>query len=69
MDPRKLEALTRVSEAEAAEGVIIFARTPKASLAVSEALEAMATTWPSLNGERAPEQRERTVEMAAQRSR
>ncbi len=59
---QKLEALTRVLEAESSEGVIIFARTKAITLAVSEALEQQGHDVAVLNGDVPQAQRERTVE-------
>ncbi len=59
---QKLEALTRVLEAESREGVIIFARTKAITLAVSEALEQHGYDVAVLNGDVPQAQRERTVE-------
>jgi ATP-dependent RNA helicase DeaD len=59
---QKLEALTRVLEAESSEGVIIFARTKAITLAVSEALEQHGYDVAVLNGDVPQSQRERTVE-------
>jgi len=59
---QKLEALTRVLEAESSEGVIIFARTKAITLAVSEALEQHGYDVAVLNGDVPQNQRERTVE-------
>lgn len=59
---QKLEALTRVLEAESSEGVIIFARTKAITLTVSEALEQQGYDVAVLNGDVPQNQRERTVE-------
>jgi len=59
---QKLEALTRVLEAESSEGVIIFARTKAITLAVTEALEQHGYDVAVLNGDVPQSQRERTVE-------
>ncbi len=59
---QKLEALTRVLEAESREGVILFARTKAITLAVSEALEQQGYDVAVLNGDVPQAQRERTVE-------
>jgi ATP-dependent RNA helicase DeaD len=60
--PQKLEALTRVLEAETKEGVIIFARTKAITVTVAEALEAKGYDVAVLNGDVAQNQRERTIE-------
>lgn len=58
----KLEALSRVLEAETKEGVIIFARTKAITVTVAEALEAKGYGVAVLNGDVAQNQRERTIE-------
>jgi ATP-dependent RNA helicase DeaD len=60
--PQKLEALSRVLEAETREGVIIFARTKAITVTVAEALEAKGYDVAVLNGDVAQNQRERTIE-------
>ena len=60
--PMKLEALSRVLEAETKEGVIIFARTKAITVTVAEALEAKGYGVAVLNGDVAQNQRERTIE-------
>jgi ATP-dependent RNA helicase DeaD len=60
--PMKLEALSRVLEAETKEGVIIFARTKAITVTVAEALEAKGYGVAVLNGDVAQSQRERTIE-------
>jgi ATP-dependent RNA helicase DeaD len=60
--PQKLEALSRVLEAETKEGVIIFARTKAITVTVAEALEAKGYDVAVLNGDVAQSQRERTIE-------
>ena len=60
--PQKLEALSRVLEAETKEGVIIFARTKAITVTVAEALEAKGYDVAVLNGDVAQNQRERTIE-------
>ena len=60
--PQKLEALSRVLEAETREGVIIFARTKAITVTVAEALEAKGYDVAVLNGDVAQSQRERTIE-------
>ena len=58
----KIEALKRVLEAIAYEGVIIFTRTKVITLTVAEALEATGHAVAVLNGDVPQTQRERTVE-------
>ena len=60
--PQKLEALSRVLEAETKEGVIIFARTKAITVTVAESLEAKGYDVAVLNGDVAQSQRERTIE-------
>ena len=60
--PQKLEALSRVLEAETKEGVIIFARTKAITVAVAESLEAKGYDVAVLNGDVAQSQRERTID-------
>lgn len=60
--PQKLEALSRVLEAETKEGVIIFARTKAITVAVAESLEAKGYDVAVLNGDVAQNQRERTID-------
>jgi ATP-dependent RNA helicase DeaD len=60
--PQKLEALSRVLEAETKEGVIIFARTKAITVTVAESLEAKGYDVAVLNGDVAQNQRERTIE-------
>ena len=58
----KLEALTRILEAEVIDGIIIFVRTKTATVELAEKLEARGYATAALNGDIAQKQRERTVE-------
>jgi len=58
----KMEALTRVLEAEGSSGVIVFARTKSISVTIAEALEHHRYNVAVLNGDVAQSQRERTVD-------
>ncbi|MCP9849010.1 DEAD/DEAH box helicase [Cyanobium sp. Morenito 9A2] len=60
--PHKLEALSRVLEAETSEGVIIFARTKAITLTVAESLEQKGYDVAVLNGDVPQAQRERTID-------
>ncbi|MCP9917698.1 DEAD/DEAH box helicase [Cyanobium sp. ATX 6F1] len=60
--PHKLEALSRVLEAETSEGVIIFARTKAITLTVAESLEQSGYDVAVLNGDVPQTQRERTID-------
>jgi len=60
--PHKLEALSRVLEAETSEGVIIFARTKAITLTVAESLEQSGYDVAVLNGDVPQNQRERTID-------
>ncbi len=60
--PHKLEALSRVLEAETSEGVIIFARTKAITLTVAESLEQSGYDVAVLNGDVPQAQRERTID-------
>jgi ATP-dependent RNA helicase DeaD len=57
----KLNALTRILEAEPFDGMIIFARTKSATTELSEKLEARGYSCAALNGDIVQAQRERTV--------
>lgn len=57
----KLNALTRILEAEPFEGMIIFARTKSATTELAEKLEARGYSCAALNGDIVQAQRERTV--------
>jgi ATP-dependent RNA helicase DeaD len=58
----KLDALTRILEAEAFDGMLVFVRTKVATAELSEKLEARGYASAPLNGDIAQKQRERTVE-------
>jgi len=58
----KLEALTRLLEAEPFEAMIIFVRTKTATAELAEKLEARGYAAAALNGDIVQKQRERTVE-------
>ncbi|ABX09016.1 DEAD/DEAH box helicase [Prochlorococcus marinus] len=62
----KLEALKRVLETTADEGVIIFARTKAITLRLSESLEALNHNVAVLNGDVPQTLRERTIERLRQ---
>jgi len=57
----KLDALTRILEAEAFDGMIVFVRTKTATVDLSEKLEARGFASAPLNGDIPQNQRERTV--------
>ncbi len=58
----KLDALTRILEAETYDAVIVFVRTKTATLELAEKLEARGHACEALNGDIAQKQRERIVE-------
>ena len=58
----KLDALTRILEAETFDGMIVFVRTKTATVDLSEKLEARGFASAPLNGDIPQNQRERTVE-------
>jgi len=58
----KLDALTRILEAEPFDAMLIFVRTKLATVELSEKLEARGYASAPLNGDIAQSQRERTVE-------
>jgi ATP-dependent RNA helicase DeaD len=58
----KLDALTRILEAEPFDGMIIFVRTKLVTTELAEKLQARGYTAAALNGDIAQAQRERTVE-------
>ncbi len=58
----KLDALTRILEAEPFEGILIFVRTKTATVELAEKLEARGYTAAPLNGDISQSQRIRTVE-------
>jgi ATP-dependent RNA helicase DeaD len=57
----KLDALTRILEAEPFDGVLIFVRTKTATVQLSEKLEARGFLSAPLSGDVAQRQRERTI--------
>ncbi|KAA3616706.1 MAG: ATP-dependent helicase [Calditrichaeota bacterium] len=58
----KLDALTRILEAETFDGVLIFVRTRSNTVELAEKLEARGYAAEALNGDIVQKQRERTVE-------
>ncbi len=58
----KLDALTRILEAEDFDAMIIFVRTKNATLELAEKLEARGHSTAALNGDIAQNQREKTIE-------
>lgn len=62
----KLDALTRILEAEPFEGVIIFVRTKTATIELAEKLAARGYAAVALNGDVPQNQRERTVQQLKQ---
>lgn len=58
----KLDALTRILEAESFDGLLVFVRTKIATAELAEKLEARGYASAPLNGDIAQRQRERTVE-------
>lgn len=64
--PHKLDALTRVLEAETFDGVIIFVRTKTATVELAEKLEARGYASAALNGDIAQNHRERIVNQLKQ---
>jgi ATP-dependent RNA helicase DeaD len=58
----KLDALTRILEAESFDGVLIFVRTKTATVELSEKLEARGFLSAPLSGDVAQRQRERTIQ-------
>lgn len=57
----KLDALTRILEAEIFDGMLIFVRTKTSTLELAEKLEARGFASAALNGDIAQNQRERTI--------
>lgn len=57
----KLDALTRILEAETFDGIIIFVRTKTATLELAEKLQARGYSAAALNGDIAQNQREQIV--------
>ncbi|MFN9434543.1 MAG: DEAD/DEAH box helicase [Planctomycetota bacterium] len=63
VDPKhKLEALQRILEAEATDGVIVFVKTKIATVEVADQLKTLGYAAVALNGDIAQAQRERTIE-------
>jgi len=60
--PHKLDALTRIIEAESFDAMIVFVKTKRATVEVSEKLEARGYAIAALNGDIVQSQRERTVD-------
>ncbi|MES9844717.1 MAG: DEAD/DEAH box helicase [Candidatus Sedimenticola sp. 6PFRAG5] len=58
----KLDALTRILEAEPFDGIIVFVRTKTATIELAEKLSARGYATAPLNGDIAQKDRERTVE-------
>ncbi|MCI0655110.1 MAG: DEAD/DEAH box helicase [Methylococcaceae bacterium] len=58
----KLDALTRILEAEPFDGMLVFVRTRNATLELAEKLEARGYASAALNGDIPQKQREQTVE-------
>ncbi len=61
-DVHKLDALTRILEAESFEAIIIFVRTRTATIGLAEKLAARGYACSPLNGDIPQKQRERTIE-------
>jgi ATP-dependent RNA helicase DeaD len=57
----KLDALTRILEAEPFDAMIVFVRTKTATAELAEKLQARGYTSAALNGDIAQDQRERTI--------
>jgi len=57
----KLDALTRILEAEAFDGMLIFTRTKQSTVELAERLEARGFAVAALNGDMQQKDRERTV--------
>ena len=58
----KLDALTRILEAEPFDGILIFVRTKTETVALAEKLQARGYAASALNGDMAQQQRERTID-------
>ena len=58
----KLDALTRILEAETFDGMLVFVRTKTATVELAEKLEARGYSSTALNGDIAQNQRERTIQ-------
>lgn len=59
--PQKVDALTRILEVEAFEGMIVFVRTKNETETLAEKLRARGFSAAAINGDVAQAQRERTV--------
>jgi ATP-dependent RNA helicase DeaD len=57
----KLDALTRILEAEPFDGMLVFVRTKQSTVELAERLEARGFAAAPLNGDMAQKERERTV--------
>ncbi len=57
----KLDAITRILEAETFDGIIVFVRTKTATVELAEKLEARGFATEALNGDIAQKTRERTI--------
>ena len=62
----KLDALTRILEAESFDGVIVFVRTRTATIELAEKLSARGYAATALNGDIPQTQRERTIQQLKQ---
>jgi len=60
--PHKMDALTRILEAENFDGMIIFVRTKTATVEVAEKLEARGFSASAINGDMSQALRERAIE-------
>ncbi|BCG65944.1 MAG: ATP-dependent RNA helicase DeaD [Methyloprofundus sp.] len=58
----KLDALTRILEAENFDGIIIFVRTKNSTIELAEKLEARGYSAAAINGDLAQNQREKTIQ-------
>ncbi len=58
----KLDALTRILEAEESDGIIIFTRTKNTTVELAEKLEARGYACAAINGDMVQKQRESTIE-------
>ncbi len=57
----KLDALTRILEAESFDGMLVFTRTKQSTLELAERLEARGFAAAALNGDMQQKERERTI--------
>ncbi|MBS3965281.1 MAG: DEAD/DEAH box helicase [Methylomonas sp.] len=60
--PHKMDALTRILEAESFDGMIIFVRTKTATVEVAEKLEARGFSAAAINGDMSQNLRERAID-------